>query len=86
MTDLTGLRIVPDIERAPWTDLTDAKDGRLTRIGLQRNGTTEGRATVGIVVQLDDGTHVIARTTWRLLQAAVRGLAAGPVGSEETQD
>lgn len=81
------LHITPDVDRAPWTDIEpDALAGDLVRIGLLRNGTTEGRASVGLVVQLPDGTHVIAQTTWRLLHNAVRALAAGPVGSEETQD
>lgn len=83
---MTHLSVTPDIDRAPWTDIDPAYSGQLERIGLLRNGTTQGRATVGLVVQLADGRHVVAETTWRLLHNAVRALAAGPVGSEETQD
>ncbi|OHV46634.1 hypothetical protein BBK14_01945 [Parafrankia soli] len=86
MTGMTGLSIVPDLDRAPWTDLTNPTPAQLTRIGLLRNGATTGRASVGLVLELEDGTQVIAQTTWRLLHTAVRALAAGPVGSEETQD
>lgn len=83
---MIGLQITPDVERAPWTDIEPgAPGGTLERIGLLRNGTGEGRASVGLVIQLEDGTHVVAQTTWRLLHNAVRALAAGPVGSEETQ-
>ena len=83
---MTHLQITPDIDRAPWFDLEPEHEGTLERIGLLRNGTHEGRASVGLVIQLEDGTHVIAQTTWRLLHNAVRALAAGPIGSEETQD
>lgn len=84
---MTPIRITPDIERAPWDDLTrDTPHGRVARVGLLRNGTSEGRASAAVVIELDDGSHVIAETTWRLLRLAVRALAAGPVGSEETDD
>ncbi|MEX5637433.1 hypothetical protein [Parafrankia sp. FMc2] len=82
----THLAITPDVERDPWTDITNPTPGQLTRIGLLRRGTTDGRASAALVVELPDGTQAIAQTTWRVLQAAVRALAAGPVGSEETQD
>lgn len=81
---MTPLNITPDIERAPWTDVPeDAARGRLTRIGLVRDATSEGRAAALVLVTLDDGTKVVAQTTWRLLHTAVRALKAGPVGSEE---
>jgi hypothetical protein len=85
---MTPLTITPDIERAPWTDLDPeaVTEGTLERIGLLRNGTAQGRATVALVVKLDDGSHAVVETTWRLLRAAVRALSAGPVGSEETDD
>lgn len=79
------LTITTDLDASPWTDLQsdDPNVGMLTRIGLLRHGTQEGRATVGLVVTLDDGTQVLAQTTWRLLFGAVHALAAGPVGREE---
>jgi len=83
MIDLT---ITPDIDRAPWTDLTEVIPGKLTRIGLLRNGTEQGRATIALVIQLDDGSHVVAETTWRLFNASARALAVSPVAREETQD
>lgn len=81
------LTITPDIERAPWTDIPhSAPQGKLERIGLLRNGTLEGRATIGLVVRLPDGTAVVAETTWRLFQAASRALSASPIASEEVLD
>lgn len=81
------LSVTPDVARAPWTDIPQtAPQGRLERIGLLRNGTVEGRATVGLVVRLPDGTAVVAETTWRLFNAAARALAASPVASEESPD
>lgn len=83
MPDLT---ITPDIERAPWTDIEAPSRGTLERIGLLRNGTVEGRATVALVIRLDDGTAVIVETTWRLFNTSARALAVSPVAQEETQD
>jgi hypothetical protein len=81
------LTVTPDIERAPWTDIPQtAAQGRLERIGLLRNGTQQGRATVGLVIRLPDGTAVVAETTWRLFTVASRALAASPVAAEETLD
>jgi hypothetical protein len=83
---VTPLTITPDIDQAPWTDVEPASTGELARIGLLRNGTTEGRASVGLLVQLPDGQQVVAQTTWRLFNAAARALAASPIASEEVLD
>lgn len=82
------ITITPDIERAPWTDLNEATtlQGTIERLGLLRNGTQQGRATVAMVVRLPDGTEAIAETTWRLFSLASRALAASPVAAEETLD
>lgn len=81
------LTITPDIERAPWTDIPhSAPQGKIERIGLLRNGTVGGRATVGLVIRLPDGTAVVAETTWRLFKASSIALAASPIASEETDD
>lgn len=83
----TPLDVRTDIERAPYTEL-DPKatlHGQLVSIGLLRNGTTKGRASVALVVRLDDGRHVIAETTWRLFNTAAQALAASPTIAEETQ-
>lgn len=83
----TPIQITPDVERAPWTDLSrDTPHGRVARIGLLRHGTTDGRASAAVVIDMDDGTRVVAETTWRLLHVAVKSLAAGPVGIEEVDD
>lgn len=82
------LTITPDLDVAPWTDLQseDPDVGMLTRIGLLRHGTQEGRATVGLVVTTADGQQVLAQTSWRLLFNAVHALAVGPVGREEVME
>lgn len=81
------LSVIPDIERAPWSDLpVNVLQGRLERLGLLRNGTQQGRATIAMVVRLPDGTPVVAETTWRLFNLAARALAASPIASEETLD
>lgn len=79
------LNITPDLDANPWTDLQSDNPGvgTVTRVGLLRHGTIQGRATVGVVVTMPDGSRVLAQTTWRLWQTATRALAAGPVGSEE---
>lgn len=85
---MTEVQITPDVERAPWTDL--AADQLLTgvweRVGLLRHGTTEGRASVAMVVRLPDGRPVIVETTWRLFWTTARALAASPVAAEEVAD
>lgn len=82
---MTPLSVTPDVEQAPWSDL-DPKmpHGRLERVGLLRHGTVNGKASVAVVILLDDGTRVVAETTWALFNAAARALAASPVASEET--
>lgn len=82
---LTPLTITPDVEQAPWNDLTlrDPVDGTLARIGLLRHGTAAGKASVAVVVEMPDGTHVIGQTTWALLRTAVGALATSPVAAEE---
>ncbi|HEY9413156.1 MAG TPA: hypothetical protein VIQ30_00220 [Pseudonocardia sp.] len=78
------LSVTPDIDLAPWTDIpATTPQGRLERIGLLRNGTSEGRATVGLVIRLPDGTAVVAETTWRLFNTSARALAASPIASEQ---
>lgn len=74
------------MERNPWIDLdpTLVVHGTVERIGLLRNSTTAGRASVSLAIQLDDGRIVIADTTWRLFDSAARALAATPIVAEET--
>ncbi|HEY9416772.1 MAG TPA: hypothetical protein VIQ30_18610 [Pseudonocardia sp.] len=81
---MEGLGVTPDIELAPWTDIPETSpQGKLERIGLLRNGTSEGRAMVGLIVRMPDGTAVVAETTWRLFNVSARALAASPIASEQ---
>lgn len=88
----TALTITPDVEQAPWDDLdkTEAnrpdRNGVLERVGLLRNGMTSGRASVGLVIRLDTGEHVVAQTSFALWRAAVRALEATPIAAEEPLD
>lgn len=73
--------ITPNVELAPW-DLQGVPlvgHGTVERIGLLPHGTQGGRPTIALVVRLPDGRPVIAETTWALMEAAVRALAASPV-------
>lgn len=83
---MTPLQITLDVGRDPWTDLKPGGDGALVRLGLLRNGTVNGRATVALVVELPDGSHVIGQTTWALLRTAYAAMAASPVVAEEVID
>jgi hypothetical protein len=86
MDDFTSLDVRPDAERDPWPDIADdTPEGRLARIGLLRSGTASGRATVSMLVELEDGSRVFVQTTWRLLYTAVRALHASPLGQEEAE-
>lgn len=84
----TPLNIRPDMEQAPWThvDPGTVLTGQLVSIGLLRHGTREGRASVALLVELADGRHVVAETTFRLFNTAARALAASPVAAEEIID
>jgi hypothetical protein len=78
----TKLIITPNIELNPWADLKDGAPypgGVIERIGLLPNGTAKGRPTVAMVIRMEDGTVVVAETTWVLFNGAARALAASPV-------
>lgn len=83
---MTPLQLTLDIERAPWTDVDPVAIGRVARIGLLRNGTKEGKASVAIVIETDDGQQIIGETTWALLRTAFGALAACPLVAEEVID
>lgn len=85
--DGTALDVRPDMDRAQWTDVDPRQvtHGRLERVGLLRDGTKEGRASVALLIRTDDGRVVVAETTWRLLHNAAQLLAASPLGTEEAQ-
>jgi hypothetical protein len=87
----TELRITVNIDIDPWLDLLvdpnyqppGNRTSRLERIGLLPNGTSGGRAAAMMLVRLPDGKLIPVETTWRLLQTAVRALAASPVAQME---
>lgn len=81
----TPLDVRLDMDRAPWThiDPKAVAHGRVESVGLLRHGTAEGRASVALLIRLDDGRHVVAETTFRLAHTAARALAASPVVAEE---
>ncbi|KLL11569.1 MULTISPECIES: hypothetical protein [Protofrankia] len=84
----THLEVRPDLDRHPWSDLAEPRPlhGHLARIGMLRHGTTSGRASVGLAIQLDDGRWVVAETTWRLFRGAARALSSSPTAAEEDTD
>lgn len=78
------LIVTVNLDIDPWTDLPpDIPFGTIERIGLLPNGTKEGRATVALVVRLEDGSLVGAQTTLRLLNTATHALLASPVAQME---
>lgn len=87
MSEWTPLDVNTNIQDGDWSDLPQPTlPGALIRIGLLRNGTSQGRAVVAMAVRLEDGSTVLVQTTWRLMRTAVAALEAGPVGSEEVHD
>jgi hypothetical protein len=81
-----SLDIRPDMDQAPWIDINPftVLHGSLERVGLLRNGTREGLASVSLAIRLADGRMVVAETTWRLFNIAARALASSPAAAEET--
>lgn len=63
-----------------------AAHGMIDSIGLLRNGTSEGKASVAITIKLADGSVVLGETTWALLRMAYTALAASPIIAEEVID
>lgn len=68
---MTQLTVTPDIEAAPWSDLSHemlkhnkgGKSAEIERIGLLRHGTQQGNATVELLIRLPNGEVVVAETT-----------------------
>lgn len=79
------LDVRPNLDQAPFDDLdrTTLLHGSLTAIGLLPAGTSQGQASVAMVVVIDDGRKVVVECTWRLLRAAARALDASPLGRDE---
>ena len=78
------LSITMNLDIDPWNDLApDIPFGNVERIGLLPAGTQKGRATVALVVRLEDGSLVGAQTTLRLLNTATHALLASPIAQME---
>lgn len=60
--------------------------GELTSIGLLREGTVQGRASVSMIITLRDGTQVFAETTWALFRNAARALEQTEIARNEVED
>jgi len=60
----------PDLQAKRWIP------GKITGGAVLANGTTEGRPTVTLRIETADGKIVLAETTLRLLDAAVRAMRA----------
>ena len=81
------LDIRPNLELSPWDDVSrETAVGALERVGLLPNGTSGGRPVFAMVVRLEDGSTVVAQTTWALMSAAVRALAASPVAELDRRE
>jgi hypothetical protein len=91
---VSEMTITPNIDNSPWNDLMDrvhpdsmsAPLPRIIRIGLLPQGTTTGRATVSVAIELADGKIVFAETTLKLFRTASRALMASPVAEAEPVD
>lgn len=80
--ELIGLRVFLDAD-GMGKDLVErgvamrAQKGETSlRIGVLRRGTKEGRPSVAIIAELDDGTAVILQTTLRLFLATADAFRA----------
>lgn len=63
-----------------WTDLADrdviyVEDGML-RLAVQPHGTVRGEPSVLVRIDLPSGHVVMTQTSWRLLSAAAKAIAA----------
>lgn len=69
---MTPLTVNPNIDNTPWKDCADLKEiGLITRIGRLPKGTEAGKSTVTILVEMKDGTRVMAQTTLALMNSAM---------------
>ena len=75
----TPLSIDVEIGDGEWRQHTEGKAvtmGRIVRVGCLPAGTAEGRPTFEALIELEDGSVVVAETTWRLMNGAGRALRA----------
>lgn len=81
------IEIRPNLELTPWDDISrDTAVGSIERVGLLPNGTSSGHPAFAMVVRLEDGSPVVVQTTWALMSAALRALAASPVGERDRME
>lgn len=61
-----------------WPHLADSpvKSGNIERVGVLPNATSKGKPAVQILVTLEDGTKVVAQTTWNNFALAAVALIA----------
>lgn len=61
-----------------WPDLTEREweEARLVSVAVLPNGTSEGRPSVTLRVETEDGRVFLAQTTLRLFATAARAFAA----------
>lgn len=77
----TPLVVAVDGDNA-WPDLAERYekgeviDAGVNGITALPNGTSEGRCSIALRIELPDGKTVIAQTTARLLATAIKGLEA----------
>lgn len=77
------LIITPNLDKAPWEDLRDVTTelGKVVRVGRLPRGTTSGKSTVYVVIEMPDGKQYIAETTMTLFLGAATAMRAA---DEET--
>lgn len=81
----TGLSIYPDAEQRNGLDPDRPMvEASFNGIGLLRDGTSKGKASVALFLRLPDGTQVLAQTAWSAFHTAAQALAASPIAAEET--
>jgi hypothetical protein len=64
-----------NLDTDPWSDLKDNASpdmAMIGRIGVLPHGMTSGNAAVCVAIQTADGKTIIAQTSWKLLNAAVK--------------
>lgn len=54
----------------------DVQLGSIAQLAILDRGTTEGNPSVSFRIECDDGSIVVAQTTWRLLHNAVKAVEA----------
>ncbi|MEV0616124.1 hypothetical protein AB0I81_22615 [Nonomuraea sp. NPDC050404] len=81
------LDIRPNLELNPWEGTgRETAVASLASVGLLPNGTSQGRPVFAMLVRLEDGSTVVVQTTWALMSAAVRALAASPVAELDRRE